>query len=479
MMMSNTSLALRWECCCSALVERGLDSALRWWENLDNDSKDRLLKDIESTPWMVIDDLLSTHVLNKPEFMAVSNLSPARAYGKTLRENEPALYDQAVRAGKSLLRDGKVAAMTVAGGQGTRLGMDGPKGAVVVTPTGNKTLFEIFAEMVKAASARYQSVIPWYIMTSTTNHHQTLSFFEAHDYFGLAKQDVIFFTQGMLPVFDFQGQLLLASKDRLALAPDGHGGSLQALAVEGCLTDMQRRGIEVMSYFQVDNPLVKPFDPLFLGLHKTTGSEMSTKVTTKADDLERVGNLCLREGKLGVVEYSDFPEALAREKNPQGSRKYNWANLAIHLIDVAFVDRIVGQSFQLPYRRAEKIVEFVDDQGIFQKPATPNAIKLETFVFDAIPLANNPMLLEVDRAEEFSPVKNATGVDSLETSIRDQSMRACRWLEQAGVEVPRLKDGSPAVTVTLSPMLALEMEDVREHLDRLPQLQPGGSYDII
>ncbi|MEK7325363.1 MAG: UDPGP type 1 family protein, partial [Chloroflexota bacterium] len=358
---------------------------------------------------------------------------------------------EAVRLGRQRLASSKVAALTVAGGQGTRLGFAGPKGAVPVTPVGGKTLFQLFAETVLAAGRRYNVSNPWYVMTSPANHHETVDYFIEHNFFGLPRPDVFLFSQGMLPAFDFRGRLLLEEKHRLALSPDGHGGVLKALLLSGALDDMHARGVEVISYFQVDNPLVKPFDPLFIGLHVLTQSEMSTKVARKADDLERVGNLCLRDGRLTVIEYSEFPQTHAREQNADGRRRFDAANLAIHLLDVGFVQRITSRTFDLPYRRAEKVVPYRDENGLLISPTTPNAIKLETFIFDVLPWAKNPLVLEVDRAEEFSPVKNLTGVDSLESAKRDQVRRACRWLEVAGVSIPRGLDGEPNVTVAISP----------------------------
>ena len=375
--------------------------------------------------------------------------------------------------GEVWIRSGKVAAFTVAGGQGTRLGFDGPKGAVVVTPVGDRSLFQIFAATVKAVRNRYGVAIPWYVMTSQANHDQTISYFEENQYFDLPKEDVILFSQGMLPVFDTDGRILMESKDRMALAPDGHGGSLKALVSRGALADMKKRGIAVISYFQVDNPLVQAFDPLFVGLHVKTGSEMSTKVTSKTDDLEKVGNVCLCDGKVSVIEYSEFPSSLASQKKEDGSRKFNSGNLAIHLLDVDFVDRIVGRSFQLPFRRAEKIVPFVDNHGNLQKPQSPNAIKLESFIFDTLPLANNPLVMEVERGEEFSPVKNAAGVDSLETTRRDQIARTYRWIEKAEVTLPRTENGEPDATIIIFPTFAIFPEDVADRKDQLPEIKTG------
>ncbi|MGD2108131.1 MAG: UDPGP type 1 family protein [Phycisphaerae bacterium] len=459
--------------CRRDLETRNQQHVLRFWDELSDHQRDHLLTDVESIPWDVVDPLVQSHILTRPEQTVPTELSPPCIYPRVPGVKEKPVYADAERLGRELIGAGKVAAFTVAGGQGTRLGYDCPKGAVVVTPVGERTLFQLFAEAVLANRRRYNASVRWYILTSRSNHGETIEFFKSHNHFGLPEDDVVFFSQGMLPAFDFDGRILMESKHALSLAPDGHGGSLKALCDSGALADMRSRGIEIVSYFQVDNPLVKPIDPLFIGLHTKTGSEMSTKVATKADDLERVGNICVHDGKVIVVEYSDFPDELAHARNPDGNRRFDAGNLAIHLLNVDFVERVVGKAFRLPFRRADKIVAFVDESGTLRRPDQPNAVKLETFIFDVLPLAKQPLLLEVDRAEEFSPVKNPTGVDSLDSSKRDQNARACRWLESAGIEVPRKPDGQPDVTVYISPMLALDPQDVKEKIAEIPSLRSG------
>ena len=471
-MPATTELDHRYQSAKATLAQRGQEHVLRWWEGLAPNDRDSLLTDVESIPWDILGSLIHTHVLATPTRNIPQDLRPAEVHPAEPQAKFTKKYDDARKLGRQLLTEGRVAAFTVAGGQGTRLGVDGPKGEVEVTPAGGRTLFQIFGETVLAARRRYGCAIPWYVMTSPANHDATVACFARNGYFGLPPEDVVLFPQGMLPALDFDGKLLLSDKHRIAMAPDGHGGSLKALAKNRALADMCKRGIEIISYFQVDNPLAKPFDPLFLGLHAATGSEMSTKVTRKADDLERVGNVCVQDGRVVVIEYSDFPDVYAHATHADGSRKFDAGNIAIHLLDVAFVDGLVGQSLQLPFRRAEKKVAFVDASGERVEPKSPNAVKLEMFVFDAIGLARNPLLLEVDRAEEFSPVKNATGVDSLETAKRDQTSRACRWLEAAGVSVPRKPDGQPDLTITIAPSFALEAADVAENIDRVPKLKP-------
>jgi UDP-N-acetylglucosamine/UDP-N-acetylgalactosamine diphosphorylase len=342
----------------------------------------------------------------------------------------------------------------VAGGQGTRLGYDGPKGEFPVTPIKNKPLFQVFAEQLLAHSRDCGKAIAWYVMTSETNDAATRTYFEKHNYFGYDPANVFFFVQGMMPAFAFGGEILLESKDSLALSADGHGGSLRALGKSGALADMRSRGIEHLSYFQVDNPLVHCIDPLFLGLHDLTGSEMSSKTIPKATALEKVGNFVFADGKVRVIEYSDLPESLALQTNPDGSLRFNAGSIAIHALRVSFIERLnQGGRLKLPWHRAEKKVQYVDASGNLVKPDKPNAVKLEQFVFDAIPLAENAMVYTTDRAEEFSPVKNAEGTDSPATSRRDQIRRAARWLRSAGVEVP-MKGTEPDAVLEISPLLA-------------------------
>jgi UDP-N-acetylglucosamine/UDP-N-acetylgalactosamine diphosphorylase len=418
-------------------------------------------------------DLLKTlaeeYVLNKPVFSTPKNIEPVKTYSRNPKKGDTELYKKAEKLGRELVRQGKVGAFLVAGGQGTRLGFNGPKGEFLVTPIKHKSLFQVFAEQLRAYSKENYTSIPWYIMTSDINDAETKAFFAKHNYFGYHKKDVFFFEQGMMPAFAMDGSLLLANKNSLVLSPDGHGGSLQALEKSGALADMKRRGIEYLSYFQVDNPLVHCIDYTFIGLHALTGSEMSSKVVPKVDALERVGNFVMADGKVQVIEYSDIPKELAEQKNADGSLTYNAGSIAIHALNVSFIDRlIVAGELKLPWHRAEKKVACIDQAGNPVKPETPNAVKLEQFIFDAIPLAKNALVYETDRAEEFSPVKNAEGSDSPKTSIAHQIARASRWLQEAGIHVP-----SGHMALEIDPLFATSSEQFRTkvrsfHLSSIP-----------
>src|SRR4051812_36569044 len=318
------------------LTATGQPQVLRFFDQLEEPRKEKLRKQLLALDLGEIDELAETHVRHKAPVAIPQKIEPVQIYPRRPRAGQERLYADAADRGNALLREGKVAAFLVAGGQGTRLGYDGPKGEFPVTPIKNKPLFQVFAEQLQAWSRDSGKPVPWYIMTSEANDAATREFFAKNNSFGLDPANVFFFQQGMMPAFDLHGRMLLGEKDSLALSPDGHGGSLRALAKSGALADMRRRGIEHLSYFQVDNALVHTIDPLFLGLHDITGSEMSSKTIPKAGPLEKVGNFVVGDGVLQVIEYSDLPDDLAKQTTADGSLKFNAGSIAIHALRVSF-----------------------------------------------------------------------------------------------------------------------------------------------
>ena len=440
----------------------GQQHILRFFDQLSPAGQHKLAAQIHALDLDLIARLAGSHVRNKPPVHVPHDIKPIDAYPRTPDAARVKLYADAKKRGEELLRAGKVGAFVVAGGQGTRLGYEGPKGEYPVTPINNKPLFQVFAEQLLNHSRTFGRPIAWYVMTSDVNDAPTRAFLTKNNYFGYDPKDIFIFQQGMMPAFAMDGKLLLADKDSLALSPDGHGGSLRALDRAGALADMRKRGVEHLSYFQVDNPIVHTIDPLFIGLHDLTGSEMSSKTIAKAGPLEKVGNFCIADGVLQVIEYSDLPNELAEQRNPDGSLKYNAGSIAIHALRRSFIERLnAGGELKLPWHRAEKKVSHIDEAGNLVKPDKPNAVKLEQFVFDAIPLASNPIVYTTDRAEEFSPVKNAEGADSPATSRRDQVRRAARWLREAGVTVPATVDGEVDAIIEISPLLATSAEQLK------------------
>jgi UDP-N-acetylglucosamine/UDP-N-acetylgalactosamine diphosphorylase len=456
------------------LAPLGQAGVLRFADSLDAAGKARLTAQLSALHLDALPRLIEENVKKKPHFPLPADIKPVKAYPNRPTEELKELYSKAEARGRELLAQGKVGAFLVAGGQGTRLGYDGPKGEYPVTPIKNKPLFQVFAEQLLAHSRDSGKPIPWYVMTSEVNDAPTRAFFKQHHYFNYNPANIFFFQQGMMPAFDMaSGEMLLAEKDSLALSPDGHGGSLRAIDKSGALADMKQRGVEHLSYFQVDNPLVHCIDPLFIGLHDLTGSEMSSKTIAKAHALEKVGNFVIGDGVLQVIEYSDLPESLARQVGPDNQPLFNAGSIAIHALRVSFIERLNhGGELRLPWHRAEKKVPYVDDKGASVKPDKPNAIKLEQFVFDAIPLAKNAIVYTTRREEEFSPVKNAQGDDSPATCKRDQIRRAAQWLERAGVEVIR-EHSEPASVLEISPLFATSAQQLRERKLAFSQIKPG------
>jgi len=365
------------------------------------------------------------------------------------------------------LRDGRVALFTVAGGQGTRLGYDGPKGTFRVTPVKGRSLFEVFALKIRAAGRRYGRPLHWFIMTSHQNHEATVAFFDENRRFGLDPARVHFFLQGRMPAVDFSGRILLETQDSLALSPDGHGGSLRALERSGGLDLMKSEGVDTVSYFQVDNPLVRCIDPAFIGWHLIRGSEMSSKAVLKAYPEEKLGHFCILRGKLVVIEYSDLPVSYQMERDPAGQLRYGGGSIAIHVLDRDFIHGMARGSGGLPFHRADKKIATVDAQGHPVKPSKANGVKFELFVFDALPFARKPVVIETDRASDFSPVKNAEGVDSPATCRADQMRQFARWLRAAGAAVPVDPTGLPQFTLEISPLFGYDEESFVQSWSRL------------
>jgi len=392
----------------------------------------------------------------------LDSISPARSIPRH-PDDEAALRTH----GQKLIDGGKVAAFTVAGGQGTRLGWNGPKGSFPAAPLTGKPLFRLFAEQILAASRKADRTIPWYIMTSPINDAETRAFFRDNNYFGLDRTDIFMFPQGVFPSYDDDGMFMLASPESIAVNPDGHGGSLRALRNSGAIEDMQSRGIEQISYFQVDNPSVRALDPLFLGLHldaERSSGEMSSKMIPKSSPDEKVGVFCSIDDRTCVIEYSDLPEELSQATDDSGALRFIAGSIAIHVLSVEFVDRITGKDSNqsLPVHKAhKKVPRYLPGENRVVSPETPNATKLEMFIFDAIPLASRSLVYETDRVEEFAPIKNSEGVDSARSSHELQLERAARWLETAGHSFPRDENGTRLANVEISALTAMEPVDLQ------------------
>jgi UDP-N-acetylglucosamine/UDP-N-acetylgalactosamine diphosphorylase len=434
---------------------------LAFWDRLDPPQRERLARQIRALDFAQLRALCGRREA-AADFRALAERAGPPPAVRLDARRDAAVVADAVARGEKALRAGRVAALLVAGGQGTRLGFDRPKGMYPIGPVSGSTLFQIHVEKLVARSRRYGRPIPLCLMTSPATHAETVEFFAAHDRFGLAERDLRIFCQGTMPAVDeASGRVLLAAPDELALSPDGHGGTLAALVHAGLLDELERRGIEHLFYFQVDNPLVDVAAPEFLGHHLAAGSEMTTQVVAKRDPLEKVGNVVEVDGRVLVIEYSDLPDDVAIAR----SREIWAGSIGIHAIEIGFLRRMAGMADALPFHVARKKVAHVDPSSKeFPppriEPAEPNAVKFERFIFDLIPYARGAIVVEIDRAEGFAPLKNASGAaaDTPETARDAMIARHRRWLEAAGAEV------APGVPVEIAPLWALDEAEVRSKI---------------
>jgi UDP-N-acetylglucosamine/UDP-N-acetylgalactosamine diphosphorylase len=447
---------------------------LNFWDKLSQPERDALTNQVESIDWAAMPRLIEQYVRNKPSFTLPPEVQPAPYYPvDPTAPFRPWNRAAAMSTGEAMLRAGQVAAFVVAGGQGSRLGYEGPKGCYPAGAVTGKPLFAMFADAILGAYDRYGVHIPWYIMTSPLNHDATLEFFAAHHFFGLPRNSVSFFMQGVMPSMDLStGKVLMCGKGEIATNPDGHGGSLRGLHASGALDDMKQRGISAISYFQVDNPTVNLLDPVFLGLHAGaaggSSAQMSSKMIPKAYAEEKLGLFCAhgagpRKGRTEIVEYSDLPMDMQRTTLPDGRLRFLAGSIAVHILGRDFVEKLnTDAAFDLPWHRAEKKIPCIDPAtGEPIKPAANNGVKLERFVFDALPLCEQSIVLETDRIEEFAPIKNAEGQDSPQSSREIQTERAARWLEFCGVAVPRTPDGKPDCVLEISARTASTREELK------------------
>ena len=417
------------------------------WNALSAHDRPKLAAEVAEVDFELLDRLWTQAQTTESTETVAARMARAGVPRQLVRLGDPD-RQSAAPLGEGLLREGRVGVILVAGGQGTRLGFDQPKGLFPISPVRGATLFALFGEQIRELVRRFGRPIPWFVMTSEATHEETVAAFAAEGQFGLPKEDVYFFRQGRLPALDrATGEVLLSGPDGLALSPDGHGGLIKALQDAGLLEVMATRGLTTLFYHQVDNPLVRIADPTTLGLHVRHRAEVTTKVVAKLNAAEKVGLLADLDGRTEVIEYSDFPAELARETLPDGSLRFWAGNTAIHVFEREFLVRLASGAQELPYHRAIKKIPFWDGTRLVE-PDSENALKFERFIFDSLPAANVALVVETDRDDEFTPLKNATGDFSPDHVRRALSARARTWLRDASVSVP--DEGAIEIDVRLA-----------------------------
>lgn len=449
-----------------ALSRTGQEAVLRFWPALDGAGRARLLGQLAVINWREFEVLRRLAIARGAHPASTAIDLAAATTPPCLRLRDPAnriAPSAAAAAGEHLLAAGLVGAILVAGGQGTRLGCTGPKGLVRVGPLSHATLFDLLFGRLRAIHRRFGRRVPLAIMTSSATDADTRQFLRDSNCCGLDPDFVHVFRQHDLPALDAAtGTLLLDAPDHLAVAPDGHGGMLVALHESGGLGWFGRHGVEHLASFQVDNPLALPLDTEFLGYHALSQADFSTQVVLKREPAERVGVVVEQDGRHAVIEYSDLSPALAAERRPDGRLRFHAGSIAVHCFTKSFLDRAAARDDSLPLHLAHKVVPFLDESGTLVRPAAPNAIKFERFIFDLMPQADRVTVVEVEARDGFAPLKNPAGsaADAPEHVHAALVAHARRLLAEAGVTVA---DG---IDVELDAATILDAADIAAALPR-------------
>ena len=385
---------------------------LNGYENLDENKKKMLLDQIFSIDFELINSLYEN---TKKELNSSADKIEPMEYLDKYKLNDKYKYYE--KLGKDAIKQGKLAAVTMAGGQGTRLGHNGPKGTYDIGLDSHKSLFELLADALKEEEKKYDVVIPWFIMTSRENNKETVEFFEKNKFFGYRKdKDIFFFIQGELPMVDTEGKILIGEDGLIKQAADGHGGIYESLVKNGMTQKMRQLGVEWVFIGGVDNCLVKMVDPVLMGVAIDKKVTVACKSIVKANPHEKVGVFCKRNGRPSVIEYSEIDDEMAEATDENGELLYGESHILCNLFNIEAIERMGANP--LPYHSAYKKAKYIDKDGNLVVPTSPNAYKFEAFLFDAFGEVDDMAILRVKREEEFAPVKNAddAGVDCPSTA---------------------------------------------------------------
>ena len=400
----------KYEAAQEKLKKYGQEHLLKGYEKLTQDKKDKLLDQILTIDFSQIEGLYKE--INKKLDYKEAKIEPIQYTDKSKLSKEE--YSKYENIGIEYIKNNKLAVVTMAGGQGTRLGHNGPKGTYDLGLDSHKSIFEILCDTLKRAKDKYGVYTSWYIMTSNDNNKATTAFFEKNNYFGYPKEKVMFFKQGELPMIDTNGKVLIGEDGLIKLAADGHGGIFYSMRNDGVIYDMKSKGIEWVFIGGVDNVLVNMVDPVLVGLAVDKKVKAAGKSVVKAYPTEKVGAFCKRNGRPSVVEYSEISEEMANDRNEDGELKYAESHILCNLFSLEAIEEVSKD--QLPYHSAFKKAKYIDENGDLVTSDKPNAYKFEAFLFDAFEKLDDMAILRVKREDEFAPVKNAEGVDSPETA---------------------------------------------------------------
>ena len=384
-----------------------------WMNKLNNEEKNKLVEQVLNLNISQVVDLYN----NLSKKFEIGDKKIEKISVTDIDKLSKDDFENHKNKGIEIIKNGKYAVVTMAGGQGTRLGHKGPKGTFKVNlKDGDKYLFQIIVESLQKANERYGVIIPWYLMTSEENNDQTLEFLEKHNYFGYPKEKVKLFKQGKAPLISTEGKLLIGKDKLIKEASDGNGSIYKSLKVDGMLDDMKNNNIEWIFVGGVDNILLKIVDPLLVGITVNQNNKIASKSVVKTNPRERAGVFCKIDGKPGIIEYSELPEEMVEEVDENGELVFGDVNILSHLYNIDALEKMADKV--MPYHIAVKKSEYLDENGNLVVPEDKNVYKFESFIFDAFSNFDDISILRVKREEEFAPIKNAEGNDSPETAIK-------------------------------------------------------------
>lgn len=356
---------------------------------------------------------LYQQAISKTPINDIDDIKPVTVFNP-LKEKK-AEISRYIAVGEEQVKAGKFAIAIMAGGQGSRLGYNGPKGTYKIELNSEKkSLFEVVVDKLKEAQKKYKTTLNCYIMTSPENNQETVSFFERNNYFGYDKQNIIFFKQGELPLINKQGKLLKDKNGLVKLASNGNGGIFCSMAESGIIADMKKKGIEWVFIGSVDNLLVKYVDTLLIGLAIEKNVKIATRTVLKNSPYERVGVLCKKNGKVKVIEYTEIPEEMRLAVDENGEMVYGESHIMCNLYNIEAIEK--ASTKELKYHIAEKKSNYINKEGVLVTPNHPNCYKFEKFIFDSFCLFDEIAILRGKREEDFAPIKNSEGQDSPETA---------------------------------------------------------------
>lgn len=392
------------------LEKFGQTHILNWYNEISEQQKSDLIDKVLSIDF----DLLNRIYQNKDKKVNMSNntIEPIRAIDLNDIDNDQ--LEKYINIGEQVIKNNEYAVVTMAGGQGTRLGHNGPKGTFVLDIEPPKSIFEILCDKFKKIKNKYSVIVPWYIMTSNQNHDETVSFFEQHNYFDYPKDAIKFFKQGELPMLDANGKVLMEKKWKIKEGPDGNGGIFEALKQNGIIDEINGQNIKWIYVGGVDNILANMIDLILLGVTIDNGYEISSKSVAKNNPQEKAGVFCKKNGKVTVVNYTEISEDMSNKTDEKGNLLYGDMNILSHLFSVNALNKI--KDTQLEYHVDHKKADYINDEGNEIIASEPNAYKFETYMFDCLEMFNDMLILRTHREKEFAPIKNKEGVDSPQTA---------------------------------------------------------------